>query len=96
VSGTSHRRRQGDTPYQRDRRVFSAVQARVDALGSEIANHEARAEHHLDLACWHLAEADDLARTRFDLVAGMARIERRLVKGQAVGARSRSSGRAAA
>jgi hypothetical protein len=63
-----HASQAAPTAQDRDRRLFSALQARFDALGDEIANHKAQAEHHWWLCCWHTAQADDLAESQFDLV----------------------------
>jgi len=83
---------EGPLGPSRDTRVARAIQIRLDAIEDEITDHDAQAEHHYRLACTHLAEIDDLIERRFQLIASLARVERRLIQSRA----SRLNGRAAA
>jgi hypothetical protein len=77
-----------------DTRAVWAIQARLDNIEDIKLAVEKEAEKHWRITCARLAEADDLAATQFQ-TAALARIERRLINGQAAGARSRSDGRTA-
>jgi hypothetical protein len=87
------RRQDAATPHHR---VFGATQARLDNIKGIKLAVEKEAERHWRIACAHLAEADDLAVVEFQLTVALARIERRLIKAQADGVRSRLNGRRAA
>jgi hypothetical protein len=93
MTSTRVRRRQAaPAALERDRRAFSAIQARLDNLQSIKLAVEKEGERHSWIACARLAEADELAVAQFELTAALACVERRLVKGQAGGARSRRTG----
>jgi hypothetical protein len=70
------------TSGTRDGRIFQAVQARLDIVEDEMADQHAQAERHWRLACWHLAQSDDLAVRHFELMVAIARVERRLIQAQ--------------
>jgi hypothetical protein len=67
----------------RDQHFARAIQSRIDIIEDVMPAVEKEAERHWKIACDRFAELDDLAVRRFQLLAALARIERRQLQAEA-------------
>ena len=79
-------RQDAPTAQQRDRRLAHALQACIDNNDDQMRAIDRRGARHFRLAVACLHQLDYLAVSQAQLMIAMARVEARLIKGQAAAA----------